>query len=142
MAHIIEPRVEEIFHLIRQRVESLGFSGEPAGGYVLTGGTVSIPHMLAVAHQSLGPAVRIATPTESGVKDPSFTGGVGMVHYLLRGPLNRQAFRLGKILPAEESAGSLTPGTDEEMVERIHLNKQLLALREIDKNGGTCDVGV
>ncbi|MBO2532128.1 cell division protein FtsA [Planifilum fulgidum] len=91
LAHIIEPRVEEIFYLIRQQVESLGFSGEPAAGYVLTGGTVSIPHTLAVAQQSLGPAVRIATPTESGFKDPSFTGGVGMVHYLLRGPLNRQA---------------------------------------------------
>ena len=91
LAHIIEPRVEEIFYLIRQQVESLGFSGEPAAGYVLTGGTVSIPHTLAVAQQSLGPAVRIATPTESGFKDPSFMGGVGMVHYLLRGPLNRQA---------------------------------------------------
>lgn len=91
LAHIIEPRVDEIFHLIRQKVESLGFSGEPAGGYVLSGGTVSIPHMLTVAHQSLGPAVRIAAPTHAGFKDPSFTGGVGMVHYLLRGPLNRQA---------------------------------------------------
>lgn len=91
LAHIIEPRVEEIFHLIRQKVESLGFSGEPAGGYVLSGGTVSIPHLLTVAHQSLGPAVRIAAPTHAGFKDPSFTGGVGMVHYLLRGPLNRQA---------------------------------------------------
>src|SRR5690606_35433229 len=57
LAHIIEPRVEEIFYLIRQQVESLGFSGEPAAGYVLTGGTVSIPHTLAVAQQSLGPAV-------------------------------------------------------------------------------------
>src|SRR5690606_23769831 len=80
-----------IVHLIRQKVDSPGFSGEPAGRYVLSGGTVSIPHLLTVAHQSLGPAVRIAAPTHAGFKDPSFTGGVGMVHYLLRGPLNRQA---------------------------------------------------
>ena len=126
LAHIIEPRVEEIFHLIRQQVESLGFSGEPAGGYVLTGGTVSIPHMLTVAHQSLGPAVRIAAPTQSGFKDPSFTGGVGMVHYLLRGPLNRQAFRIRKTIPSEKISGSLTPGTDEEMVERVYLKKNPL----------------
>ncbi len=63
---IIEPRVEEIFQLIREQVESLGFPGEPAGGYVLTGGVMSTPHILEVARAQLGHAVRIVSPTACG----------------------------------------------------------------------------
>lgn len=42
LAAIIEPRVQEIFHLIRQEVKRLGYNELP-GGYILTGGTVSMP---------------------------------------------------------------------------------------------------
>ncbi|OYD06626.1 cell division protein FtsA [Paludifilum halophilum] len=82
LAHIIEPRVEETFELIREQVESLGFSGEPAGGYVLTGGVMSTPHILGVARSQLGQAARIVSPEHIGVQDPSFTSGVGMIHYI------------------------------------------------------------
>ncbi|PTX51956.1 cell division protein FtsA [Melghirimyces profundicolus] len=84
LAMIIEPRVEEIFQLIRDEVESLGFSREPAGGYVLTGGVMSIPHILGVAQAQLGQAVRLVSPRHIGVEDPSFTSGVGMIHYIRR----------------------------------------------------------
>ncbi|MFD1426706.1 cell division protein FtsA [Kroppenstedtia sanguinis] len=89
LAMIIEPRVEEIFQLIREQVESLGFPGEPAGGYVLTGGVMSTPHILGVARAQLGHAVRIISPQHIGAEDPSFTGGVGMVHYIQRRWLHR-----------------------------------------------------
>ncbi|QKG84764.1 cell division protein FtsA [Kroppenstedtia pulmonis] len=82
LAMIIEPRVEEMFHLIREQVVSLGFPAEPAGGYVLTGGVTSIPHILGVAQDQLGSAVRIVSPKYIGVQDPSFTSGVGMIHYI------------------------------------------------------------
>ncbi|GGE22490.1 cell division protein FtsA [Marinithermofilum abyssi] len=84
LAHIIEPRVAEMFQLIRKEVEELGFSKEPAGGYVLTGGVMSIPHILDAAQEHLGHAVRIITPEYIGVQDPSFTSGVGMVHYIYK----------------------------------------------------------
>ncbi|MFC4076526.1 cell division protein FtsA [Salinithrix halophila] len=82
LAMIIEPRVEEIFQLIRSQVEAMGYSTEPAGGYVLTGGVMSIPHILGVAQSQLGQAVRIVSPDYIGVQDPSFTSGVGMIHYI------------------------------------------------------------
>jgi cell division protein FtsA len=82
LAHIIEPRIEEIFHLIRKQVEAMGFDSEPAGGFVLTGGVLSTPHILRVAQAQLGPAVRVVSPEHIGVQDPSFTSGVGMIHYI------------------------------------------------------------
>lgn len=82
LAQIIEPRVEEMFHLIRQHVKAMGFSDEPAGGYVLTGGVMATSHIIHVAQKQLGTAVRIATPKNIGMKEPSYTGGVGMIQYL------------------------------------------------------------
>ncbi len=61
LANIIEPRVQEIFHLIRGEVNRLGFS-QVNGGYVLAGGTVNLPGTLAVAQAELNNAVRIGVP--------------------------------------------------------------------------------
>ncbi|CAG7620885.1 cell division protein FtsA [Paenibacillus allorhizosphaerae] len=80
LANIVEPRVQEIFHLIRLEVQRLGFTELP-GGYVLTGGTVSMPGMLAIAQAELASSVRIAVPDYIGVRDPAFTGGVGIIQY-------------------------------------------------------------
>ncbi|WP_438446319.1 cell division protein FtsA [Gorillibacterium sp. sgz5001074] len=80
LASIIEPRVEEIFHLIRSEVHRMGF-GNAAGGYVLTGGSVNMPGVLAVAKRELDTSVRIASPEFIGVRDPSYTSGVGIINY-------------------------------------------------------------
>jgi len=82
LAHIIEPRLEEMLYLARQQVKSMGFSDQPPGGYVLTGGVMATQHILHVAQKQLGSAVRIAVPRNVAVKDPAYTGGVGMIHYL------------------------------------------------------------
>lgn len=82
LALIIGPRIDEIFYLIRQQVQEMGFSDEPAGGYVLTGGVMGTADILQVAQTQLSTAVRIATPKNIGVKEPAYTGGVGMIHYL------------------------------------------------------------
>jgi cell division protein FtsA len=83
LANIIEPRVSEIFQLIRNEVRQLGFAEVP-GGYVLTGGTVSMPGMLAVAQSVLDTSVRIAVPDFIGVRDPGYTAGVGIIQYVSR----------------------------------------------------------
>lgn len=80
LANIIEPRVQEIFHLIKMEVQRLGFTDLP-GGYVLSGGTVSLPGVLAVAQLELASSVRIAVPDFIGVRDPAFTSGVGIIQY-------------------------------------------------------------
>ncbi|MCP3771945.1 cell division protein FtsA [Paenibacillus tianmuensis] len=80
LANIIEPRVQEIFHLIRLEVQRLGFTDLP-GGYVLSGGTASLPGLLNVAQVELASSVRIAVPEFIGVRDPAFTSGVGIIQY-------------------------------------------------------------
>ncbi|HEY0827680.1 MAG TPA: cell division protein FtsA [Bacilli bacterium] len=81
LANIIEPRVSEIFQLVRTEVARLGFANI-AGGYVLIGGSVSMPGMLSVAQNELGTSVRIAVPDFIGVRDPAFTNGVGIIRYV------------------------------------------------------------
>jgi cell division protein FtsA len=81
LASIIEPRVQEIFHLIRKELNRLGYPDEIPGGYVLTGGTVSLHGILEVSQLELGASVRIAIPDFIGVRDPAFASGVGMIQY-------------------------------------------------------------
>jgi cell division protein FtsA len=90
LASIIEPRVQEIFQLIRAEVYRLGY-GEAPGGYVLTGGTVSLPGMIALAQDELASSVRIAVPDYIGVRDPSFTSGVGIIQFVSKSVKNRSA---------------------------------------------------
>lgn len=79
LAEIIEPRVEEIFQLIGQEVADMGHAEVPAGGYVLTGGVMSLPGTLLIARRTLGTSVRIAEPSYVGVRDPAYTSGVGII---------------------------------------------------------------
>ncbi|MGG6309933.1 cell division protein FtsA [Paenibacillus macerans] len=83
LAAIAEPRVQEIFQLIRQEVKRLGYSEQP-GGYILTGGTVSMPGLLKIAQDELSASVRIAVPDYIGVRDPAFTGGVGILYKVIK----------------------------------------------------------
>lgn len=83
LAAIVEPRVQEIFHLVREEVKRLGYSELP-GGYILTGGTVSMPGVLQVAQGELAASVRIAVPDYIGVRDPGYTSGVGILHNVIR----------------------------------------------------------
>lgn len=90
LANIIEPRMQEIFQLIRQEVKRLGYL-DKINGYVLTGGTVSMPGVLPLAQTELEASVRIAVPDYIGVRDPSYSSGVGMIQYVtkymrMRGP--------------------------------------------------------
>ncbi|MBX4149933.1 cell division protein FtsA [Paenibacillus sp. FSL W7-1279] len=83
LAAIIEPRVQEIFQLVRQEIKRLGYSELP-GGYILTGGTMSMPGVLQVAQNELATSVRIAVPDFIGVRDPGYCSGVGILHNAIR----------------------------------------------------------
>ncbi|ARK31086.1 cell division protein FtsA [Halalkalibacter krulwichiae] len=80
LAHIIEPRVEEMFELIYREVLRLGYR-DFAGGYVLTGGTVMIPGVLDLASELLQGNVRVAVPDYLGVREPQYTAGVGLIQF-------------------------------------------------------------
>jgi cell division protein FtsA len=83
LANIIEPRMQEIFQMIRQEVKRLGYL-DKINGYVLTGGSVSLPSVLPLAQSELESTVRIAVPDYIGVRDPSFSGGVGMIQFVTK----------------------------------------------------------
>lgn len=102
LANIIEPRVREIFHLIRAEAARMGYE-DALGGYVLTGGTMTMPGILNVAQEELSASVRIAAPDFIGVRDPSFTGGVGIIIFLTKTLRNRNVAAPAKKLPSKKA---------------------------------------
>lgn len=84
LATIIEPRMQEIFALVRKEIEKMGFSSDLPSGYVLHGGVVSMQATGELAAEELSAPVRIAVPEFLGVRDPSFVNGVGMIAYAIR----------------------------------------------------------
>lgn len=82
LAEIMESRLSEMFYLVRKQLQYMGVSDRPSGGFVLTGGMMSTRNILAAAQKYLGQPVRVALPENIGVNEPSYMGGVSMVHYL------------------------------------------------------------
>ncbi|WP_240375184.1 cell division protein FtsA [Bacillus piscicola] len=80
IAHVIEPRMEEIFELAADQVYKLGFSDLP-GGFVLTGGTVMIPGVLELARDVWRQNVRMAVPDYIGVREPKYATGIGLIEF-------------------------------------------------------------
>lgn len=111
LASIIEPRVQEIFHLIQREITRLGYPTEFPGGYVLTGGTVSLNGILSVAQHELGSSVRIAIPDFIGVRDPAYATGVGMIQYAAK-HANR---RMGSNVVKSKKKAVKTSGTLEKL---------------------------
>lgn len=83
LANIIEPRMQEIFLMVRQAVEKMGYSEVP-GGYVLTGGVATLSGVDKLGELELDSSVRIAVPEYLGVRDASFINGVGIIRYISR----------------------------------------------------------
>jgi len=86
LSDIIEPRVEEIFAVVRKRIEDTGLLEQMSAGVVLTGGAVLLQGMSEFAEEILGMPVRIGMPT--GIKGitqlvhgPEYATGVGLVKY-------------------------------------------------------------
>ncbi len=86
LSDILEPRVEEIFAVVRKRIEDTGLLEQLSAGVVLTGGAVLLEGMTEFAEEILGMPVRIGFPT--GVKGitqlvhgPQYATGVGLVKY-------------------------------------------------------------
>jgi cell division protein FtsA len=84
LASVIEPRVEEIFTLVRREIEKAGYEELLAAGCVITGGTTMLEGITELAEQVLGMPVRRGLPTGIGglvdvVKTPDYATGVGLV---------------------------------------------------------------
>lgn len=86
VATIIEPRIQEIFHLIGREIRRSGYEGMIPGGLVLTGGTALLRGAAELAARELDLSVRVGTPRDLGgmndiAGNPLFATAVGIVRY-------------------------------------------------------------
>jgi cell division protein FtsA len=89
LAEIIQPRVEEIFFLVKSDLEQKDFKDIISGGVVLTGGASLLEGIDKVAERVFDMPVRIGNPSEASgvsglvgeVSSPEYATGVGLVLY-------------------------------------------------------------
>ncbi|MFZ3013034.1 MAG: cell division protein FtsA, partial [Nitrospira sp.] len=84
IAEILEPRVEEIFELVRREIARAGYEGILGAGVVLTGGTSLLEGMPDAAEKVLNLPARRGIPSGVGglretVGHPSHSTGVGLL---------------------------------------------------------------
>ena len=83
---IIEPRVEELFSLVRQEVKRSGYDGLMPAGMILTGGTSQLTGIREAAAEVLRLPVRLASPMDlRGLVDqlhtPAYSASLGLLHW-------------------------------------------------------------
>lgn len=86
LAEIIEPRVTEMFSLIKGDIAKAGLQDLIASGYVLTGGTTMLEGMPELGEMIFEMPVKRGLPTGIGglsdiVNSPKFSTGVGILKY-------------------------------------------------------------
>jgi cell division protein FtsA len=89
LADVVEPRYDELFHLIQAEIRHSGYADVLAAGLVLTGGTSKMEGVIELAEEIFHLPVRIGMPTEvKGLTDivsnPIYSTGVGLLTYGLK----------------------------------------------------------
>lgn len=104
LAEIIEPRMTELFQMVRQHMERAGVYGLLPAGVVLTGGGSRLTGTVALAEKILGSVpVRIGVPVNVGglrdtVEDPTYSTAVGLLVYGAKARAQRQLVKHGSII--------------------------------------------
>lgn len=99
LADIIEPRVEEIFTLVRNEIIRSGYEDILASGIVITGGSALMEGMPELGEQIFNLPVRRGDPAGIGglvdvVNSPIYATGVGLVLHGNREP-GKSRFKMG-----------------------------------------------
>ncbi len=86
LSEIIEPRVEELFSLIKREIVKTGYEDMIASGLVVTGGTSLLEGVVEVAEEVMQLPARLGKPREIGglvdlVSSPMYATAVGLVQY-------------------------------------------------------------
>jgi cell division protein FtsA len=84
LCEIIEPRLDEVFQLVREEFGKSGYAALLAAGAVMTGGSMLLPGAVDMAEQVLELPVRLGVPAHirglAGViSSPVYATGVGLV---------------------------------------------------------------
>lgn len=91
LVRIIQPRLEEIFELVRCRLEQSGYAKQVGRRVVLTGGASQLPNTRELAQLILDKQVRIGRPLRlTGLNEahggPAFSTAAGLLLYAVRNP--------------------------------------------------------
>jgi len=86
MAQLLEPRMQELFELVREELERSGYRELVAAGVVLTGGSCLLEGAQELADEIFELPVRLGRPQHVGglvdvVNSPIFSTGVGLIQY-------------------------------------------------------------
>ena len=86
LSEILQPRAEEIFHLVWDEIRRAGYEKSLNSGIVLTGGGAILEGMPEIAEQIFDLPIRRGAPTGVGgladhVNSPAFATPVGLVAY-------------------------------------------------------------
>ncbi len=89
LSEILQPRAEEIFHLLWDEIRKAGFEKSLNSGIVLTGGGALLEGMSEIGEQIFDLPIRRGTPAGVGgladhVNSPAFATAVGLVMYAHR----------------------------------------------------------
>lgn len=89
MAQILEPRVEEIFELVKAELNRSGFQELLAAGLVLSGGSSLLDGIVELGEEIFDMPVRRGKPQGIGglvdvVSSPVYATGVGLIRYAQR----------------------------------------------------------
>src|SRR5690349_12973383 len=127
LSDIIEPRVEEIFALVRKRIEDTGLLEQLSAGAVLTGGAVLLEGMSEFAEEILGMPVRLGVPVgvrgiTQLVAGPQYATGVGLVQY---GASALAQARERGVVPSHEAPAR--PGAERRAREAKQIEEQVIA---------------
>lgn len=94
---VIRPRMEEIFEMIRSKIEMGGASPLAGKRVVLTGGGSQLLGVREMATTILGKQVRLGRPRPlpglaEAVSGPAFATTLGMIDYIVKKPMEEQMF--------------------------------------------------
>ena len=86
LAEVVEPRYEELFHLVRKELRRSGFEELIAAGVVLTGGSAKMEGAIELAEEVFHMPVRLGVPQyvdglADVVRNPIHATGVGLLLY-------------------------------------------------------------
>jgi cell division protein FtsA len=86
LADVVEPRYDELFHLIQAELRHSGYADMLAAGMVLTGGTSKMEGVVELAEEIFHMPVRIGMPNDVQgltdiVRNPTYATGVGLLLY-------------------------------------------------------------
>lgn len=86
LADILQPRAEEIFDMVKRKIEEEGFENKINAGVVVTGGSAYLSGLLETADDIFAAPVRVGKPFGIGglidkVNTPEFSTSLGLIKY-------------------------------------------------------------